>query len=96
MLRAAVLSVGLAGTTPASSLLLLRGSSFAAPRLVAAPPRVVAARGVSSAKGGRGGKGMAEFRNPHNLPVKTCVVCDRPFTLRPTNTHTPTKMTLSA
>lgn len=81
MLRAAVLSV------PASSLLLLRGSSFAAPRLVAAPPRVVAARGVSSApsgrKGGRGGgKGMAEFRNPHNLPVKTCVVCDRPFTWR--------------
>ena len=82
MLRAAVLSVGLAGTTPASSLLLLRGSSFAAPRLLAAPPRVVAARGVSSAKGGRGGKGMAEFRNPHNLPVKTCVVCDRPFTWR--------------
>ena len=82
MLRAAVLSVGLAGTTPASSLLLLRGSSFAAPRLLAAPTRVVAARGVSSAKGGRGGKGMAEFRNPHNLPVKTCVVCDRPFTWR--------------
>ena len=82
MLRAAVLSVGLAGTTPASSLLLLRGSSFAAPHLLAAPPRVVAARGVSSAKGGRGGKGMAEFRNPHNLPVKTCVVCDRPFTWR--------------
>ena len=25
---------------------------------------------------------MAEFRNPHNLPVKTCVVCDRPFTWR--------------
>jgi len=22
------------------------------------------------------------FRNPHNLPVKTCVVCDRPFTWR--------------
>ena len=25
---------------------------------------------------------MAEFRNPHNLPVKTCVVCNRPFTWR--------------
>ena len=24
----------------------------------------------------------AGFRNPHNLPVKTCVVCNRPFTWR--------------
>lgn len=22
------------------------------------------------------------FRNPHNLPVKTCAVCARPFTWR--------------
>ena len=25
---------------------------------------------------------MAGFRNPHNLPTKTCVVCGRPFTWR--------------
>lgn len=25
---------------------------------------------------------MSSFRNPHNLPVKTCVVCERPFTWR--------------
>ena len=24
----------------------------------------------------------SSFRNPHNLPVKTCVVCNRPFTWR--------------
>ena len=24
----------------------------------------------------------SSFRNPHNLPVKTCVVCQRPFTWR--------------
>ena len=24
----------------------------------------------------------AAFRNPHNLPVKDCVVCGRPFTWR--------------
>jgi len=41
---------------------------------------------MSGSKGGRevggnsgGGKG---FRNPHNLPVKDCLVCGRPFTWR--------------
>ena len=24
----------------------------------------------------------SSFRNPHNLPVKTCVVCNKPFTWR--------------
>jgi hypothetical protein len=35
---------------------------------------------------GRGGReavtGNKAFRNPHNLPVKDCVVCGRPFTWR--------------
>merc|ERR1719235_1322657 len=31
---------------------------------------------------GKDGKGKDGFRNPHNLPVKTCVVCNRPFTWR--------------
>lgn len=28
------------------------------------------------------GKPAAGFRNPHNLPVKTCAACGRPFTWR--------------
>ncbi len=27
-------------------------------------------------------KQAAGFRNPHNLPVKTCATCGRPFTWR--------------
>ena len=27
-------------------------------------------------------KDQGGFRNPHNLPVKVCVVCARPFTWR--------------
>ncbi|MBM3337340.1 MAG: DUF2256 domain-containing protein [Betaproteobacteria bacterium] len=28
------------------------------------------------------GKSVGGFRNPHNLPVKVCVQCARPFTWR--------------
>lgn len=34
---------------------------------------------VDRQKPGSGGSG---FRNPHNLPVKTCITCQRPFTWR--------------
>ena len=81
LLRTAI-RFGLAGTTPTSSL--LRASAPAASRPVLAL-RSVVARGGSSSSGGKGsnkGGKMAEFRNPHNLPVKTCVVCNRPFTWR--------------
>ena len=56
------------------------GSSVRVPVLaLRARPLAMMARGGGK-KGG--GKQDSSFRNPHNLPVKTCVVCDRPFTWR--------------
>mmetsp|Transcript_44623 Transcript_44623/g.105806 ORF Transcript_44623/g.105806 Transcript_44623/m.105806 type:complete len:342 (+) Transcript_44623:98-1123(+) len=49
------------------------------------PTRGLSLRLPTVAMGGRaagGGKKGGGFRNPHNLPVKDCVVCGRPFTWR--------------
>jgi len=61
----------------ASRGLWLLSAQFGTPTLVA-----LAARGRNKMGGARGGGNNSGFRNPHNLPVKDCVVCGRPFTWR--------------
>ena len=50
-------------------------ASFKAPLLHSVPPRSSAPPLVRMASD-------KSFRNPHNLPTKVCVVCNRPFTWR--------------
>merc|ERR1719163_157436 len=58
-----------------------------AARLVPCATRFASALHVSALRVPLGARMLAksakkDFRNPHNLPVKDCVVCGRPFTWR--------------
>mmetsp|Transcript_14177 Transcript_14177/g.23447 ORF Transcript_14177/g.23447 Transcript_14177/m.23447 type:complete len:332 (+) Transcript_14177:3-998(+) len=68
-------SVALVGSLAVKPIRLGRPSHLYRTQIIAVFPLM--GRKDGSSTSGRGG-----FRNPHNLPVKTCVVCDRPFTWR--------------
>lgn len=52
-------------------LATLSASTIRSALSISRPTRIISMAASSSS-----------FRNPHNLPVKTCVVCNRPFTWR--------------